>query len=374
MEGDAQSIDNSQPELVTLLLNQIKDYEGERGPKNLSQSWQKTHQAEEDSTARLFLEEGKFPAWFAYFLAKNGAENSGHFTGKADCRRLIAGLEKVSAENRKLLAKRVASNIPPQVKERIQHLENRVVKTLQNDSMTQQSNKRRRTTDSSSYPDTSVGLSTPTATSSGAAAYNSPLDHSTQEQVLANPSFDSSDYFAEDKHVLVNASLVETTDLLPSYLSAAIKRNPDPSTMNRFVAAVALTFPNAPVTDKFGCQMTLEVTENKVEYIARELFGVHLETTAGLRYVYLPGGAKVLPNPTITLRGCRYDTPESIFGPETYNAITASPAFQDDIKRSRDRTDSVSMLISHEAREGAVIFASLGPREGTLIKNKLYKL
>lgn len=118
--------------------------------------------------------------------------------------------------------------------------------------------------------------------------------------------------------------------------------------------------------------MALDITDNKVEHIAKELFDVHLETTAGLRYVYLPGGAKVLPNPKLTLRGCRYDIISSVFGPHASSAIAASPTYQDDIKQGRDRTGCVSMVISHRALEGAIIFASLGPREGTLIGDRLY--
>ena len=119
--------------------------------------------------------------------------------------------------------------------------------------------------------------------------------------------------------------------------------------------------------------MSIEVTENKVEHLADKLFGVHLETNAGLRYLYLPRGAKVLPNPNFTLRGCQHDTISPFFGPETYRAITANPYYQDEVKQGYDYTDCVSMLISQRASEGATFLLSLAPMEGTVIKNKLYE-
>ena len=212
-----------------------------------------------------------------------------------------------------------------------------------------------------------MNILSPTATSSSAGPYHS-IDHSAQEQRLAYPSSDS---FAETDQVLVNVSLAETRLLFPPYLSKAIKRIPDPSNGNAFVAAISMTFPDARVTTKIDCQMALEITDNKVEHIAMKLFDTHLETTEGLRYVCLPGVARVLPNPKLTLRGCLHDNLSSIFGPDTHNAIMTSPAYQDEVKRGHDYTECVSMVISQGAHDGGVILLSLGLREGALIKDKL---
>jgi hypothetical protein len=46
----------------------------------------------------------------------------------------------------------------------------------------------------------------------------------------------------------------------------------------------------------------------------------------------------------------------SIFGLELSQAIANSPEYQDDAKQWRGYTDCVSMVISHEARDGAVIY------------------
>lgn len=184
--------------------------------------------------------------------------------------------------------------------------------------------------------------------------------------------YPSLDYVAEDKHVLVNASLAAAIGLFPSYLASAIRRIPDPRNENAWVAAISMTFPSPPFIDRFGCQIALEVTENKVQHIAKELFDAHLETTAGLRYFRLPSGAKILPNPKSTLRGCRYDSISPMFGLEISGAIIAGPVHQDDIKKGNDSADCVSMVISHQANDGAVIYVSLGLLEGTQIKEKLF--
>lgn len=132
-----------------------------------------------------------------------------------------------------------------------------------------------------------------------------------------------------------------------------------------------MTFPDARVTTKIECQMALEITANKVEHLAKELFDAHLETTEGLRYICLPGGAQVVPNSKFTLRGCRHDIISSMFGLETYRAVMASPACQVEAKLGHDTTVCISMVISQGADDVAVVFLSLGLREGTLIAEKL---
>ena len=228
--------------------------------------------------------------------------------------------------------------------------------------------------DSDCCPGTSsTDILSPTASPSNESVYPSSLNHPVLEPIAVYSSVDSSDRFAEDEHVLVNASLAEATRLLPRDLFNAIKRNPDPKNENTLVAAISMTFPYAPFTDKFGCQMALEVTDDKVQHLAWELFGVRLETRAGLRYVcFTDGGSKILPNPKFTLQGCRRHIISSTFGPEMSNAIATSPLYQEDARQWRDCTDGVSMVISHQAHDGAIIFASLGLWEGTQIKKKPY--
>ncbi len=105
--------------------------------------------------------------------------------------------------------------------------------------------------------------------------------------------------------------------------------------------------------------MSLEVTEDKVQHLARELFNVRLEIKDRLRYLR-SGRTKVMPNPKLTLTGCRHDVLSSTFGSETSGAIETSPKYQDEAIQWHDTTDCVSIVISASAQEGAVIYASLG--------------
>lgn len=147
MDGQSTIVDTStnesQSNQVVLLLNQLSSYE--RAPKGLLDSWQATTQHDEvNSTARIFLDEGGFVAWFAYFLTKNAAHNRYHFSGKADCNRLISSLEDEPAISRKQLAVRVAAAVQPETEKKIYSLYDKRIKPLQNDAMSQHSNKRQR--------------------------------------------------------------------------------------------------------------------------------------------------------------------------------------------------------------------------------------
>jgi hypothetical protein len=82
--------------------------------------------------------------------------------------------------------------------------------------------------------------------------------------------------------------------------------------------------------NKLDCYMALEITTDKVQHMARELFGIRLETVAGLRYVYLPGSAsKILPNPMFTLQGCGCNNQEEIVYiiPSNYDSMPSQLSF-----------------------------------------------
>jgi hypothetical protein len=199
-----------------------------------------------------------------------------------------------------------------------------------------------------------------------------PVLESNARQVLPESQPDTLPLDPSD-HVLVDPRLEKAVKLFPSYLSEGIKRGLDTGGRSFLVAHISMTFPSAPVTyQKPRVVMSLGVMDNKVEHLASVLFGVHLESTAGLRYVYLPGGGKILPNPKFTIRGCQTDQILSIFGADIYQAIVAGPQYQDERQHGYSRTDCVSMLISQEVLDGATFLISLAAMEGTEIKNRLY--
>lgn len=201
-------------------------------------------------------------------------------------------------------------------------------------------------------------------TASGAPAGLGFFDARPLEQAVEHTSMP----IAEDDHVLVSAPLAATAQIFTeNELFDAIRRDPDPRDANACVAAVSMTFHYA----SSACQMTLHITSDKVNHLARELFGIRLETKDGLRYV-CAGGSKILPNPMFTFQGCPRTVIQSTFGAEVSRAIQASPPYQDDARQWRRTTDAVSMVISHEGDVGAAICLRLGLYEGTQIKQKLY--
>ena len=135
MAAEASKLLSSQ---VALLLTHVESLSLDRPPRRLVDSWRATRQAQGHSTGQIFLTES-FPVWFVYFATKRAVEKASHFTGKADCSHVIAELEAKSTEEQKYFAELLNEAIQPDVKDRIQK-----IKTLCDDSMVHQPNKRRR--------------------------------------------------------------------------------------------------------------------------------------------------------------------------------------------------------------------------------------
>lgn len=171
-------------------------------------------------------------------------------------------------------------------------------------------------------------------------------------------------------HVLCGGSLDGMIRLFPVYIADSINRIFNPKDNNVLTASIAMSFPNtASIVE---CQMTLYINSNKIDNLARDLFDVHLEVHAGLRYVYFAEGAKVLPNPRLTLRGCRVDMVSRIFGSDVFDAMTASPEYRTEVMHRRGRTECVSMVISHDANHEAEVSVSMGIVKGASIREELF--
>lgn len=124
---------------VTALLEPIQLQGFERAPRPFYEEWKETQEANRNSTAKIFLENG-FPAWFTYSLAKRVVKNQSHFNGKAKLCQLISDLETKPIAYRKTLAAQVAAAIPPERRDKINRLKGKTT-SLQ---MSPRSNKRRR--------------------------------------------------------------------------------------------------------------------------------------------------------------------------------------------------------------------------------------
>ncbi|KJZ69061.1 hypothetical protein HIM_11544 [Hirsutella minnesotensis 3608] len=318
---------------VAWLLDRVSSLE--RAPKGLLEAWQSAQQAEPNSTTRIFLDQNKF-AWLAYHLSKVASDQTTHFTGQKSLRQKISDLEGKPLAARVSVALKVANELGYDVKDKIERwwtTTNRL-----------RAGKRRRVP--------SEDRRSPSPARSCRSSSAVPRD-----PLLAHSSFDAAQYVAEYEHVLVNASLAGSIQLFPPSLSDAIRRVSHPRKDDVLVASISMSFPN--VRSNFGCQMVLDIVENKIDNLARDLFDARLETTAGLRYLCLPEGAKILPNPNVTLRGSRHDVIPAILGTEITSAIAASPAYQDDLRQLRARTDCVWMVISHKANDKAELYSKI---------------
>ncbi|KUI52504.1 hypothetical protein VP1G_10385 [Cytospora mali] len=119
--------------------------------------------------------------------------------------------------------------------------------------------------------------------------------------------------------------------------------------------------------------LRLEVTNNKVEHIAKELFGTHIEIEDGLRYIYLHGTTKVVPNRSLDLKGCRAAAIRELLGGQVAEAVFATDMYLREVKEGRNySTDCVSMTVSRAALDSAEICILLPSKETTLLRARLY--
>jgi len=130
-----------------------------------------------------------------------------------------------------------------------------------------------------------------------------------------------------------------------------------------------------PYVGKVDCLMSLAIKETKVEHIAMALFNVHVEVESAVhaRQVVMQDGVRLMPNPEITLQGVQSEGIKKLLGPDIYDAIKASRVCQEELQQGTRATRCVSMIIPSNPSVGAVINLNLGLKEGSLVKNKLYK-
>lgn len=168
--------------------------------------------------------------------------------------------------------------------------------------------------------------------------------------------------------LFTNASIAECTWLFPFYIATAIKRKANPDDAQGLVAAVSLTLKDA---EGLG-QLQLDVTGNKVEYLAKELFGAHFESEAGIRYMHLGHGTtKAIPNPSAILKGGRSTAIRDLFGAEVAEGVFASGLYQRKVKEGRGEcTDCLSMTVV--GMDSAEICILLFYEEAVLLRTKLY--
>lgn len=175
---------------------------------------------------------------------------------------------------------------------------------------------------------------------------------------------------AQKNLVLEKASLQGMADVFDEYMCGAIRRDTVQSGGTTYLkAAATMDFPFPGLID---CLMSLAIYQSKVEYLAMALFKVHVESVGQVRYIVLKEGVRLIPNPEITLKGALDEAIIRIFGPEIHGAIAASRMRKKELEEGNRVSECVSMILTSNSSEGAIIDLSLGLGEGVQIREKLY--
>ncbi|KAI0836102.1 hypothetical protein F5Y06DRAFT_305446 [Hypoxylon sp. FL0890] len=171
-----------------------------------------------------------------------------------------------------------------------------------------------------------------------------------------------------DTEVLVISPLEVIDNVLPQELADAIVRTVHPLDRNFQISDLSMNIP----VDSTTCNFSMGISFEKAPYLIQELFKVRLEIKLGLRYISLPGGLEVLPDPKFTLRQCSPNAIPLVFGPRITEAIQQSPVYLEDKAERRRRTRSVWANISANAGEKINVNLSLGLVHGTMIAEELF--
>jgi hypothetical protein len=167
-----------------------------------------------------------------------------------------------------------------------------------------------------------------------------------------------------------NASPEGTQDVFNEYMCDSITTHT--------IQIDEMTYPKADVTMDFpsqglvDCLMSLAIHESRVKYFAEVLFNAKVESDGDVRYVILPGGAILTPAPEVSLKGVPDEAIVLGFGHMIYDAVASSRGRKEELERGRRDTHGVSMILSRNSGDGAVINLSLEAKRGAKIHDKLY--
>jgi hypothetical protein len=199
------------------------------------------------------------------------------------------------------------------------------------------------------------------------------LPNATQSGPTALPEIsinDPSSSLLQQHLVIEKASLHGISKVFDEYMCGAIRRDTVQSDgITSSKAAVTMDFPRRGLVD---CLMSLVVHESKVGYLAMVLFKVRVEAVGQVRYVSLKEGVRLTPNPEITLKGVWDEAIIDVFGPEIHKAIATCRMREKESEEGNRVTECVSMILTSNPSDGAIINLSFGLEGGVQIRKKLY--
>ncbi|KAF2453008.1 hypothetical protein BDY21DRAFT_143929 [Lineolata rhizophorae] len=101
------------------------------------------------------------------------------------------------------------------------------------------------------------------------------------------------------------------------------------------------------------CDMTVEIKESSVAYVAMALFGVHIEVEFQTRHIM--GAVIQTPNPTVTLCDIHEQALTNLFGPEIFQAIDTSLLRWQEREEGIRATRCVRMEVSSDPHSSALV-------------------
>ena len=360
------------PSYIKLLVEIIQGRQ--KFPRALSVALLEVEEASHETTGRIFFDYGGPTTWASYFQTKWAIDNTANLVGRGKRLRMISWLEEQPIEVQQAFARHLASAL--------EHERERIEGILETATYHASRHRQRQSNlescatapDHTNTPDTPILASPTLASPIGVSGFRpsaawppfrGDLSPAPQAMDLRNMA----QYFSEPGHALVHAVISECTRLFSPYFAGAIRRYPLPQNADIMAAAVSITLPRPGWT---ACLMRIEVIGSKINHIAQELFDVHIEVEDGCRYIYLPGGSTVSPDPRLILRDCRLDRLHRFFGARVADAIRTTPTCQMDIKEGRDNTSCVSMAIPSDVDDTGDIYALLCQSDAELLRESLY--
>ena len=160
--------------------------------------------------------------------------------------------------------------------------------------------------------------------------------------------------------------------MFPPYLTQSIKEMPGQGDL--LAGSLTMWFVDpAQVGRSFGSVMSLEIKSHKVQHLAYVFFGVHIESNDTARYMLMPSGLVVMPEPELKLRGCKREMLLELFGPDVQKALIMSPAYKEEEEHGSHVTQTVTLAVSAKPYESAWLHLTLDEKEGIRVKSRLFR-
>ncbi|CAN9208220.1 unnamed protein product [Alternaria alternata] len=203
------------------------------------------------------------------------------------------------------------------------------------------------------------------------SAFEPPLDnHSDTGHTIFNPIPDeipeNDPARLGGQQTVSNPSARRLAGIFPQYACGAIRNSGD-------TASVTMAFPAQLSGPKVECLMSLSILPNKVQYLATELFGVHVESDAGLWYLILENGVRVLPQNEVVLQGGKEKAIEKLLGSEPSLALKKSPLRKDEVRQGKLATNCVTLRLPSNCEYDGILNLNLGLDEAFRLKDALFK-